>query len=97
MNILQKILEHKKVEIESLKVSYPVDQLITGISEKNYDNRSLYNSLSENNINIIAIGLSGISPNIGTSDALDPKNSIAASALAEISTPDSFKTASECP
>ena len=54
MNILQKILEHKKVEIESLKVSYPVDQLITGISEKNYDNRSLYNSLSENNINIIA-------------------------------------------
>ena len=54
MNILQKILEHKKVEIESLKLSYPVDQLITGISEKNYDNRSLYNSLSENNINIIA-------------------------------------------
>ena len=35
-------------------MSYPVDQLITGISEKNYDNRSLYNSLSENNINIIA-------------------------------------------
>ena len=54
MNILDKILKEKEFEVENLKKSYPLKQLQSGIIEKKYDVRSLYNALNNNNTKIIA-------------------------------------------
>ena len=54
MNILDKILKEKEFEVENLKKSYPLEQLQSGIIEKKYDVRSLYNALNNNNTKIIA-------------------------------------------
>ena len=48
MNILDKILKEKEFEVENLKKSYPLEQLQSGIIEKKYDVRSLYNALNNN-------------------------------------------------
>ena len=52
MNILDKILKEKEFEVENLKKSYPLKQLQSGIIEKKYDVRSLYNALNNNNTKI---------------------------------------------
>ena len=54
MNILDKILKEKEFEVENLKKSYPLKQLQSGIIEKKYDVRSLYNALNNNDTKIIA-------------------------------------------
>ena len=54
MNILDKILKEKEFEVENLKKSYPLEQLQSGIIEKKYDVRSLYNALNNNDTKIIA-------------------------------------------
>lgn len=54
MNILDKILKEKEFEVENLKKSYPLEQLQSGIIEKKYDIRSLYNALNNNDTKIIA-------------------------------------------
>ena len=54
MNILEEILDNKKIEVENFKKSYPINDLIKGISEKKLVKRSLFEALSRSEVGIIA-------------------------------------------